>query len=201
MDQGGSAQLGGLVALAGRPRGPRPGRAALSRCRRLRHRARGGTRRHHPRGPRNAVVRRRRGKPHFEAPPEAGVDLLWANMALHMAAEPEALFARWHRLVATDGFLMFSGLGPDTVQELRALYRRLDWPPPATTFTDMHDWGDMLVAARFCRAGDGHGARGADLAHAGGCAGRVANARGATCTPRASRDCAGAAGARAWHMR
>jgi len=88
-------------------------------------------------------------QPRFEAPPDGGVDLLWANMALHMAADPEALIARWHRLVATDGFLMFSGLGPDTVRELRGLYRRLGWPAAGHEFTDMHDWGDMLVHAGF----------------------------------------------------
>jgi len=88
-------------------------------------------------------------RPRFDAPPEEGVDLLWANMALHMAADPEALIARWHRLVATDGFLMFSCLGPDTVRELRALYAQLGWPPPGHEFTDMHDWGDMLVHAGF----------------------------------------------------
>ena len=77
------------------------------------------------------------------------MDLLWANMALHMAADPQALIARWHRLVATDGFLMFSCLGPDTVRELRALYQRLGWPPASHEFTDMHDWGDMLVHAGF----------------------------------------------------
>jgi malonyl-CoA O-methyltransferase len=88
-------------------------------------------------------------KPQFEAPPIEGVDLLWANMALHMAPDPEALIARWSRMVATDGFLMFSGFGPDTVHELRALYRRLGWPPAGHEFTDMHDWGDMLVHAGF----------------------------------------------------
>ncbi|WP_213955153.1 MULTISPECIES: biotin synthase [unclassified Variovorax] len=88
-------------------------------------------------------------QPRFEAPPEDGVDLLWANMALHMAADPEALIKRWHRTVATDGFLMFSCLGPDTVRELRALYARLGWPPAGHEFTDMHDWGDMLVHAGF----------------------------------------------------
>jgi malonyl-CoA O-methyltransferase len=85
----------------------------------------------------------------FDATPEEGVDLLWANMALHMAADPEALIGRWHRNVATDGFLMFSCLGPDTVRELRALYARLGWPPAGHEFTDMHDWGDMLVHAGF----------------------------------------------------
>ncbi len=90
-----------------------------------------------------------RAGPRFDATAEEGVDLLWANMALHMAPEPEALIARWHRMVATDGFLMFSGFGPDTVRELRALYRRLGWPPAGHELTDMHDWGDMLVGAGF----------------------------------------------------
>jgi malonyl-CoA O-methyltransferase len=88
-------------------------------------------------------------QPVFEAPPEDGVDLLWANMALHMAADPEALIRRWHRWVATDGFLMFSCFGPDTLRELRALHGRLGWPPASHEFTDMHDWGDMLVGAGF----------------------------------------------------
>lgn len=88
-------------------------------------------------------------QPSFDASPEDGVDLLWANMALHMAADPEALIGQWHRRVATDGFLMFSCFGPDTLMELRALYRRLGWTPASHEFTDMHDWGDMLVHAGF----------------------------------------------------
>ena len=75
--------------------------------------------------------------------------MLWANMALHMAADPQALIAQWHRALATDGFLMFSCLGPDTLRELRALYAALGWPPAGHEFTDMHDWGDMLVHAGF----------------------------------------------------
>jgi malonyl-CoA O-methyltransferase len=79
------------------------------------------------------------------SPPAGGMQMMWANMALHMAADPQALIAQWHAALATDGFLMFSCLGPDTLRELRALYARLGWPPPAHEFTDMHDWGDMLV--------------------------------------------------------
>jgi malonyl-CoA O-methyltransferase len=70
-------------------------------------------------------------------------------MALHMAPDPQALIARWHRLVATDGFLMFSCFGPDTLRELRALHQARGWPPASHEFTDMHDWGDMLVGAGF----------------------------------------------------
>ncbi|HSV34929.1 MAG TPA: methyltransferase domain-containing protein [Ramlibacter sp.] len=81
--------------------------------------------------------------------PDAAVQMLWANMALHMSPQPQALMARWHRALAVDGFLMFSCLGPDTLRELRAVYAALGWPPPAHDFTDMHDWGDMLVHAGF----------------------------------------------------
>ena len=84
----------------------------------------------------------------FETPP-APVQMLWANMALHMAADPQALITRWHQLLELDGFVMFSCLGPDTLRELRQLYAALEWPAPAHEFTDMHDWGDMLVQAGF----------------------------------------------------
>lgn len=82
-------------------------------------------------------------------PPATGADMLWANMALHMNPDPQALIGHWHRSLAVDGFLMFSCLGPDTLRELRALYQVLGWPAPAHEFTDMHDWGDMLVQAGF----------------------------------------------------
>jgi malonyl-CoA O-methyltransferase len=81
--------------------------------------------------------------------PEGAAQMLWANMALHMSAQPQDLIAQWHRALSIDGFLMFSCLGPDTLRELRAVYRALGWPPPAHDFTDMHDWGDMLVHAGF----------------------------------------------------
>ncbi len=83
------------------------------------------------------------------AMPERGVDLLWANMALHNAADPQALIARWHKAVAVDGFLMFSCLGPDSLSELRRMYLDLGWSAAGHELTDMHDWGDMLVLAGF----------------------------------------------------
>ena len=85
----------------------------------------------------------------FGMPPAGAVQMLWSNMALHMASDPHALMTRWHQALAVDGFLMFSCLGPDTLQELRGLYNSLGWPAPAHEFTDMHDWGDMLIGAGF----------------------------------------------------
>ena len=85
----------------------------------------------------------------FEAPAKGSVDMLWANMALHEAPDPQALLAQWHSALKVGGFLMFSCLGPDTAIELREVYKRLGWPPAGHDLTDMHDWGDMLVAAGF----------------------------------------------------
>lgn len=81
--------------------------------------------------------------------PDGAAEMLWANMALHATADPQALLAAWYRALAPQGFLMFSCLGPDTVRELRGLYASLGWPPAGHEFTDMHDWGDMLAHAGF----------------------------------------------------
>lgn len=83
--------------------------------------------------------------------PEQAAQMLWANMALHMSADPQALIAQWHQLLEPDGFLMFSCLGPDTLRELRLLYAAQGWPPASHAFTDMHDWGDMLLQAGFAQ--------------------------------------------------
>jgi malonyl-CoA O-methyltransferase len=85
----------------------------------------------------------------FEVPGDSAVQMVWANMSLHMAADPQALMAQWHRALGVDGFVMFSCMGPDSLTELRDLYATLGWPAPSHEFTDMHDWGDMLVAAGF----------------------------------------------------
>jgi malonyl-CoA O-methyltransferase len=81
--------------------------------------------------------------------PDGAAQMLWANMALHGSPQPQALLAAWHRALAPHGFVMFSCFGPDTLRELRALYAQQGWPPPGHEFTDMHDWGDMLVHAGF----------------------------------------------------
>jgi malonyl-CoA O-methyltransferase len=80
---------------------------------------------------------------------DGGAQLVWANMALHTEPEPAATVKEWHRMLAVDGFLMFSCLGPDTAKELRSVYQSLGWPPISQPLTDMHDWGDLLVSTGF----------------------------------------------------
>ena len=75
----------------------------------------------------------------------ASVEFVWSNMALHWAADPLAALREFHRVLALDGLLMFSTLGPDTLAELRAAAGGAR----VHAFADMHDLGDMLVAAGF----------------------------------------------------
>ncbi len=73
------------------------------------------------------------------------VDLAWSNMALHWVGEPLAAIREFERVLAPGGLLMFSTLGPDTLKELRAAAGAAR----VHAFLDMHDLGDMLVAAGF----------------------------------------------------
>lgn len=84
----------------------------------------------------------------FQAP-KSEVDMVWANMSLHLAPNPPALIRQWAQALHAQGFVMFSCFGPDTLVELRRLHAKLGWPAPAQEFTDMHDLGDMLVAQGF----------------------------------------------------
>ena len=73
------------------------------------------------------------------------VDLVWSNMALHWVREPLAALREFARVLAPEGLLTFSTLGPDTLKELRAAAGSAR----VHAFADMHDLGDMLVAAGF----------------------------------------------------
>jgi malonyl-CoA O-methyltransferase len=84
-----------------------------------------------------------------EAVAAGSAQLVWSNMSLHFAADPQAVMRRWHAVLEADGFLMFSTLGPGTLEGLKALYEAQGWPPPYAPFVDMHDLGDMLVEAGF----------------------------------------------------
>ncbi|WP_247596854.1 biotin synthase [Hydrogenophaga sp. PAMC20947] len=94
-------------------------------------------------------ARWRRASQPAAAEPDRQVAMVWANMALHHVAQPMGLLKQWHQSVDTHGFLMFSCLGPDSLRELRDVFAAEGWPAPSHSFTDMHDWGDMLVACGF----------------------------------------------------
>ncbi|MBI5897651.1 MAG: methyltransferase domain-containing protein [Rhodocyclales bacterium] len=87
--------------------------------------------------------------------------LAWSNLMLHWLDDPLPAFRELHRVLEVGGLLCFAALGPDTLKELRSAATKvgadgpclpgqaLRAPATAKRFLDMHDLGDMLVAAGF----------------------------------------------------
>jgi len=85
-----------------------------------------------------------------QLPLQAGcVDLVWSNLALQWIDAPPEAFAEFHRVLAVGGLLSFTTFGPDTLRELRTAFAATDAATHVNRFVDMHDLGDMLVAAGF----------------------------------------------------
>ena len=78
---------------------------------------------------------------------DQSVDLIFANASLQWSTRPAQAFADIARVLRPGGLLMFSSFGPDTLQELRAAWAAVDDTEHVYGFIDMHDYGDMLMAA------------------------------------------------------
>jgi malonyl-CoA O-methyltransferase len=79
---------------------------------------------------------------------DASVDVAFSNLLLPWC-DPDALFAELYRVLAPRGLLTLTGLGPDTLKELRAAWAGVDGHVRVGEFIDMHDVGDALVRAGF----------------------------------------------------
>ncbi|MGL4574070.1 MAG: methyltransferase domain-containing protein [Burkholderiaceae bacterium] len=80
-------------------------------------------------------------------PAQTPIDLVWSNCALHWAAAPHEVIKHWASWLATGGLLMFSTFGPDTFKQVRAAAMQAGLQHSTLPFVDMHDFGDMMVAA------------------------------------------------------
>jgi len=76
------------------------------------------------------------------------VDMFWSNLAFQWAGDLAAVFAECQRILRPGGLLMFTTLGPDTLNELRKACAG-DGKIHVHRFTDMHDIGDMMIGAGF----------------------------------------------------
>lgn len=77
------------------------------------------------------------------------VDLIFCNLLLHWC-EPRTALAEMSRVLRSDGLLVLSTVGPDTLKELRRAWAAADAEAPhVNTFLDMHDVGDLLLQAGF----------------------------------------------------
>lgn len=77
------------------------------------------------------------------------VDLVYSNLWLHWSVDLDATLREVRRVLDLRGYFTFATLGPDTLQELRAAWARVDEAPHVHRFLDLHDIGDALVRAGF----------------------------------------------------
>ncbi len=77
------------------------------------------------------------------------IEMVWSNLALQWCNDLPATFAELQRVIKVDGLLIFSSFGVDTLHELRSAFRDVDGYNHLSRFADMHDIGDMLLAAGF----------------------------------------------------
>ena len=77
------------------------------------------------------------------------VEMVWSNLAIQWCNDLPGTFAELHRVLKTEGLLMFSTFGPDTLKELRLAFNGVDGHNHLNRFADMHDIGDMLIHAGF----------------------------------------------------
>jgi len=78
---------------------------------------------------------------------DQSVDLVFSNASLQWSNQPAQAFADIARILRPGGLLMFTSFGPDTLRELRAAWAAVDGEEHVHGFIDMHDYGDMLMAA------------------------------------------------------
>jgi len=81
--------------------------------------------------------------------PAQSVEMVWSNLTLQWCNDLPATFVELQRVLKVEGLVMFSTFGPDTLKELRTAFNGVDGYNHVNRFADMHDIGDMLVAAGF----------------------------------------------------
>lgn len=74
---------------------------------------------------------------------DSSIDMIWSNLVFHWFDDPLPVVEEWQRVIRPQGLLTFSLLGVDSFLELRQAGAR------TMRFPDMHDIGDLLVAAGF----------------------------------------------------
>jgi malonyl-CoA O-methyltransferase len=85
---------------------------------------------------------------HTGLAPES-LDMVWSNMALHWHPQPHLVLGEWRRTLKTGGLVMFSCLGPGSLQEVRLALADAGIQTITPSFVDMHDFGDLLIERGF----------------------------------------------------
>ncbi|WP_339050456.1 malonyl-ACP O-methyltransferase BioC [Rickettsiella endosymbiont of Xylota segnis] len=76
-------------------------------------------------------------------------ELVYSNLMLHWSNDFIKSLKEIRRILKPKGLLLFSMVGPDTLQELRYCWSTIDEQPHVHLFADMHDLGDSLHQTPF----------------------------------------------------
>ena len=76
-------------------------------------------------------------------------DFVFSNLMFQWVSDLDRAFAEIYRTLQPGGLVLFSTFGPDSLQELRNSWARVDDYVHVNAFMDMHDVGDALVRAGF----------------------------------------------------
>jgi malonyl-CoA O-methyltransferase len=76
-------------------------------------------------------------------------DMVFSNLASYWCPDPMAMFAEFRRVIRPDGMLLFSTLGPATMNELGEVWAGVDEEVEVPVFPDLLEIGNALVAAGF----------------------------------------------------
>ena len=73
------------------------------------------------------------------------VDLVFSSLMLQWCEQPQAALAEISRVLRPDGLLLFSTLGPQTLDELRSAWRAVDATPHVSEFIDLPQLSMLMV--------------------------------------------------------
>ena len=79
----------------------------------------------------------------------ASIDLIFSTSTFQWCADLDLVLSECGRVLSSDGTLIFSTFGPDTLWQLRNSWTQIDDLDHVHDFIDMHHIGDALLTAQF----------------------------------------------------
>ena len=76
-------------------------------------------------------------------------DMLFSSSTIQWCNDLKQVFTEFSRVLKSDGLIMFSTFGPDTLKELRQSWAEVDDEVHVNAFIDMHDIGDIMKDTGF----------------------------------------------------
>ena len=77
------------------------------------------------------------------------VDLIFSNLTIQWVENLQDLFNELNRVLKPEGLLLFTTLGPDTLNELKQSFAQVDQYQHVNDFIDMHHVGDAMLQAKM----------------------------------------------------